>query len=64
MEVQLTPDQDALIRVGIQTGRFQRPEDAVEEALSLWEARERARIDIIEALNEAEASRAANGQGP
>lgn len=56
MEVHLTPDQQAFVRQGLETGRFQRPEQAVEEALSLWEARERARAEILDQVNAAEAS--------
>ncbi len=41
MEVQLTPNQEAFIRQAIQTGRLHRKEDAVQEAISLWEERER-----------------------
>jgi putative addiction module CopG family antidote len=56
MEVRLTPDQEAFIRQAIEAGRFHRPEDAVEEALSLWEDRERARLEILAAVNVAESS--------
>jgi len=41
MEVRLTPDQEAFVRQAIESGRLPRAEDAVEEALSLWEERER-----------------------
>jgi putative addiction module CopG family antidote len=50
MEVRLTPDQEAFVRQAIETGRFQQAEDAVREALSLWEARERKRAEILAAL--------------
>ena len=43
MEVRLTPDQEAFVRHAIESGRFHRAEDAVEEALLLWEERERKR---------------------
>ena len=56
MEVQLTPDQKAFVRQAIETGRLQREEDAVKEALSLWEERERTRTEILSAVDEAEAS--------
>ncbi len=56
MEVQLTSDQKAFVRQAIQSGRLQREEDAVKEALSLWEERERERAEILAALDEAEAS--------
>jgi len=56
MEVHLTPDQEAFIRYAIETGRLQRKEDAVEEAMSLWEERERRRLEILAAVDQAEAS--------
>lgn len=62
MEVRLTPDQEAFIRQAIETGRFHRAEDAVEEALSLWEERERTRAEILAAVETAEAS-LARGEG-
>lgn len=62
MEVQLTPDQQAFIRQAIESGRLRREEDAVEQALSLWEERERRRLEILVAVDQAEAS-LAQGQG-
>jgi putative addiction module CopG family antidote len=62
MEVQLTPDQRAFVRQAIDSGRFRREEDAVKEALSLWEERERERVEILAAVDEAEAS-LAHGEG-
>ena len=62
MKVTLTPDQKAFIRQAIQSGRFRREEDAVEEALSLWEERERARAEILAAVDKAEDS-LARGEG-
>ncbi len=56
MEVRLTPDQEAFVRQAIETGRFHRAEDAVQEALSLWEQRERTRAEILAAVDTAEAS--------
>src|SRR6267154_1274983 len=56
MEVHLTPDQEAFVRQAIESGRLHRPEDAVEEALSLWEERERTRVEILAAVDKAEAS--------
>ncbi len=56
MDVHLTPDQEALIRHAIETGRFDHPQDAVQEALSLWEERERRRAEILAAVARAEAS--------
>jgi len=56
MEVRLTPDQEAFVRQAIESGRLHRPEDAVEEALQLWEDRERTRAEILAAVDAAEAS--------
>jgi Arc/MetJ-type ribon-helix-helix transcriptional regulator len=62
MEVQLTADQKAFVRQAIEGGRLLREEDAVKEALSLWEERERTRAEILAAVDEAEAS-LARGEG-
>lgn len=62
MEVRLTPDQEAFVREAIETGRFHRAEDAVEEALSLWEKRERKRAEFLATLHDAKAS-LARGEG-
>ncbi len=50
------------LRQAIETGRFQRAEDAVREALSLWEERERKRAEILAAVDTAEDS-LARGEG-
>jgi len=52
----LTADQKAFIRNAIQSGRFHREEEAVEEALSLWEERERRRMEFVATLNDAKQS--------
>lgn len=62
MEVHLTPDQQAFVRKAIQSGRLHREEEAIEEALALWEERERKRIEFFASLDEAEAS-LARGEG-
>lgn len=62
MQVRLTADQEAFIRQAIESGRFHDPEDAVQEALSLWEGRERKRMEFLASLDEAEAS-LARGEG-
>lgn len=62
MEVQLTGDQEAMVRHAIQSGRYARPEDALHDALALWEQRERRRAEILAAVDEAEVS-AASGAG-
>jgi Arc/MetJ-type ribon-helix-helix transcriptional regulator len=56
MEVYLTPEQEAFIRQGIEAGRFHGREDAVQEAMSLWEERERRRLELLTAVDLAEAS--------
>lgn len=56
MEVQLTPDQKAFVQRAIESGRLRREEDAIREALSLWEERERRRAEMLFAVDEAEAS--------
>ena len=62
MELKLTPDQKAFVRHAIETGRIQREEEAVQEALSLWEERERRRMEIVASVERAEAS-LARGEG-
>ena len=55
-------DQRAIVKKTIESGRFQREEEAVEEALALWEERERRRLEILAMLDEADAS-LARGEG-
>jgi len=62
MEVQLTPDQEAFVRQAMETGRFRRKEDAVQEALSLWEERERKRAEFLATLDDAKTC-LARGEG-
>ena len=62
MEVNITPDQDAFIRQAIRTGRLHRTEEAVEQAMLLWEERERRRLEILGAVDLAEGS-LARGEG-
>jgi Arc/MetJ-type ribon-helix-helix transcriptional regulator len=58
----LTQDQEAFICQAIESGRFHRKEEAVLEALSLWEERERKREEFLVTLNDAKAS-LARGEG-
>lgn len=60
--MRLTPDQEAFVRQGIEAGRFRQAEDAVQEALSLWEERERKRMEFLATLDDAKAS-LARGEG-
>lgn len=62
MDQKMTPDQRAFARAAVQSGRFQREEDAIPEALALWERRERAREELLADIDAAEASIAA-GKG-
>lgn len=61
MEVELSPDQRAFVRQAIESGRLRREEDAVKEALSLWAERERRRLEILVAVDQADASLARGG---
>jgi len=58
MEVRFVPDieQEAFIRNAIESGRLYRPEDAMQEAMALWNERERYRSEILAAIDEAEVS--------
>lgn len=58
----MTPDQIAFARAAVRSGRFQREEDAIPEALALWEQRERTRAELQADLGAAETSLAA-GKG-
>jgi Arc/MetJ-type ribon-helix-helix transcriptional regulator len=62
MELHFTADQEAFIRQAIETGRFHHKGDAVREAMSLWEERERRRLEILASVDRAEAS-LARGEG-
>ena len=56
MDVHLTPDQKAFARRAIESGRLRSEEDVVEEALALWEERERQRAEFFLTLDDARAS--------
>ena len=56
MEIRPTADQEAFIRDAIATGKIGRPEDAAEQAMALWEERERRRAEILARVAEAEAA--------
>jgi putative addiction module CopG family antidote len=62
MEVDLTAEQKEFIQLAIASGRLRHAEDAIREALSLWEERERARAEILAAVDAAEDS-IARGEG-
>jgi len=62
MDVQLTSDQRAFVRRAIESGRLHTEQDAVQEALALWEERERQRAEFLVTLEDARAS-IARGEG-
>lgn len=62
MNVNLSPDQQAFVRDAIASGRLAREEDAIREALALWESRERSRAQLLANIDAAEAA-LARGEG-
>jgi len=62
MEVELTPDQKALARRAVDSGRLQSEEAAVQGALALREDRERRRLEFLATLDHARAG-LARGEG-
>ena len=56
MEVQLTSDQQAFARRAIDSGQLHTEQDAVREALALWEDRERRKAEFLVTLEDARAS--------
>jgi putative addiction module CopG family antidote len=51
MQIQLTPEQITFVDLGIREGRFRNSEEAVRQALALWEKRERARVELLASLD-------------
>jgi len=62
MDVHFTPDQKAFARRAVESGRLHNEEDVVQEALALWEDRERRRAEFLMTLDDAKAS-LARGEG-
>ena len=62
MDVQFTADQRAFVSEAIRQGRLRSEQDAVQEALALWEERERRRVAFLATLDDARAS-LARGEG-
>jgi Arc/MetJ-type ribon-helix-helix transcriptional regulator len=56
MQIDLTPEQQDFVRQAVASGRFERPEDAVQAAMTLWVERERRRAEILAAVDSAKAS--------
>ena len=55
MEVRLTPEQEALVRQLVASGRYGTAEDAVKEALARLEEDERERAELVASFEQAEA---------
>jgi Arc/MetJ-type ribon-helix-helix transcriptional regulator len=64
MEIELTADQKAFARQAVEAGRLISEEEAVKEALALWEDRERRRVEFRATLDEARASLARDAGRP
>ena len=62
MTADLTPDQKAFVRDAIASGRLRGVEDAIREAMALWERRERARAEILASVDAGETA-LARGEG-
>jgi Arc/MetJ-type ribon-helix-helix transcriptional regulator len=56
MQVDLTPEQQDFVRLAVESGRFERAEDAVQAAIALWVERERRRAEILTAVDIAKAA--------
>jgi putative addiction module CopG family antidote len=59
MDVRLTPEQEALIRQGIENGEYRTAEDAVKEALAHWEEDKRRLAELRALIDEGDADLAA-----
>jgi Arc/MetJ-type ribon-helix-helix transcriptional regulator len=56
MQIDLTPEQLDFVRRAIESGRYERAEDAVQAAMTLWVDRERRRAEILAAVDIAKVS--------
>jgi putative addiction module CopG family antidote len=56
VEIHLSEDQRAFARHAVERGRLKNEEEAVREALALWEERERRRMELKLMLDDARAS--------
>jgi len=54
MGVQLTSDQEAFVPKAVASGRYPSAGAAVRDAMARWEEGERARMELLAALDEAE----------
>ena len=62
MDVQFSSGQKAFVREAIASGRISNEEEAVRQALLMWEERERQRVELLGTLESARAS-LAGGEG-
>jgi len=62
VEGELISDRRAFACHAVEIGRLRSEEDAVEEALALWEERERRRVELRSTLDDAHAQ-LARGKG-
>ena len=62
VDVQFSPGQKAFVREANASGRIMSEEEAVCQALLLWEERERGRVEMLGAVERAQAS-LARGEG-
>lgn len=62
LQITLTAEQEAHVQRAIKSGRVDRPEDAVTDALLLWEEREALRTELLASLDDVRAS-IARGEG-
>lgn len=62
MNITLTPNQQTFVQRAVESGRIGSAEDAVTEALLLWEEQELQRAAFLETLDQAKAS-IARGEG-
>lgn len=56
MQIELTPEQQDFVRRAVESGRFDRAEDAVQAAMTLWVERERRRTEILATVDIAKAA--------
>lgn len=56
MDIQFSRDQQSFVREAIATGRIVNEEEAVRQALSLWEERERVRVEMLSTISRAQES--------
>ena len=62
MRIDLTPEQSDFVSFAIESGRVADAEQAVQQAMTVWIALERRRVELLESLEAAEAS-LARGDG-